>query len=235
MTGARDQILGDIRKSLRRGSAVPAADAAQLEARLKNHPGGLIPRRSGGRDRAGLLKLFEEQATMVTTTVRRISSLDQVPAAIAEYLSSQNLPAEATVATDKFFDRVDWARHPMLRIRRGVPDPKDQVGISSPFAAIAETGTLMILSGPDSPSTLNFLPDTHIVVLPASRVVGPMEDAWNRLRNDRNGDVVAAAMPRTVNFITGPSRTADIEQKIEMGAHGPRRQHILIVEDESVA
>jgi len=235
MSSARDQILGDIRKSLRGGAALPAAAAAQLEARLKNHPAGLIPRRSGGRDRAGLLQLFEEQITMVSATVRRVRSLTDIPAAVAEYLSSQNLPAEATVATGTLLDGIDWKQHPMLRIRRGTPDPKDQVGVSAPFAAIAETGTLMLLSGPDSPSTLNFLPDTHIVVLPASRVVGPMEDAWQRLRHSRNNDVVAASMPRTVNFITGPSRTADIEQKIEMGAHGPRRQHILIVEDEQVA
>ena len=91
------------------------------------------------------------------------------------------------------------------------------------------------LPGADSPSTLNFLPDTHVVVMPASRVVGPMEDAWAKLR-EANPDAALSgeSMPRTVNFITGPSRTGDIEQKILMGAHGPRRLHIVIVEDEKV-
>ncbi len=234
MTGARDQILGDIRKSLRCGGALPEAAAAQLEARLTNHPAGLIPRRSAGRDRAGLLQLFEEQANMVATTVARVTSLAEVPAAIAAYLSSQNLPAEAAVAPDPLLDKVPWGERPLLKLRRGKPDPKDQVGIVAPFAGIAETGTMMLLSGPTGPSTLNFLPDTHIVVLPASRVVGPMEDAWRRLR-DRQTAEGTKTLPRTVNFITGPSRTADIEQKIEMGAHGPRRQHVLIVEDGALA
>jgi len=235
MIAARDQILHDIRNSLRSGSRVPPETEAQLEARLKNHPAGLIPRRSAGLDRASLLALFEAQVQMVTTTVARVKSLADVPAAIAEYLTSQNLPAEAAVAPDKLLDAVPWSQRPLLKLKRGKPAPADQVGIAAPFAAIAETGTMMLLSGPDGASTLNFLPDTHVVVLPARRVVGPMEDAWRRLREARGPLSDAANMPRTVNFITGPSRTADIEQKIEMGAHGPRRQHIVLVEDDSLA
>ena len=80
-------------------------------------------------------------------------------------------------------------------------------------------------SGPEHPTTLNFLPDTHVVVLLASQIVGSYEDAWDRLRD-------VDSMPRTVNFITGPSRTGDIEQTIFLGAHGPRRMHIVLVEDD---
>jgi L-lactate dehydrogenase complex protein LldG len=234
MIASRDQILHDIRQSLRSGSRVPPESEAQLEARLKNHPAGLIPRRSSGLDRAGLLALFEAQIGMVATTVARVKSLAEVPAAVAAYLSSQNLPAEAVAAPDKLLDSVPWAQRPLLKLKRGKPAPTDMVGIVAPFAAMAETGTLMLLSGAEGPSTLNFLPDTHVVVLPANRVVGPMEDAWRRLREARGPLSDAAHMPRTVNFITGPSRTADIEQKIEMGAHGPRRQHVILVEDEQV-
>ena len=235
MSVAREQILADIRRSLRSGFVEPEGGEAQLEARLKNHPAGLIPRRSAGLDRARLLELFESQARMVMTTVVRVKSLAEVPAAVAAYLSAQNLPAEAVTAPDKLLDAVPWSERPLLKLKRGRPSASDQVGIAAPFAAIAETGTLMLLSGPEGPSTLHFLPDTHVVVLPANRVVGPMEDAWRRLRTARGDLGDAANMPRTVNFITGPSRTADIEQKIEMGAHGPRRQHIILVEDEKVA
>ena len=120
----------------------------------------------------------------------------------------------------------------MLRIQRGKPSGAEGVGVTSAFAAVAETATLMIASGPDSPATMNFLPDTHVVVLPAARVVGPLEDAWDRLRATHDGPLTGAAMPRTVNLVTGPSRTGDIEQKIEMGAHGPRRLHVIVVEDD---
>ena len=61
--------------------------------------------------------------------------------------------------------------------------------------------------------------------------LGPYEDAWDRLRAAEG----EGRLPRTVNFITGPSRTGDIEQTIQMGAHGPRRLHVILVEDESQA
>ncbi|MDX1605990.1 MAG: lactate utilization protein C, partial [Candidatus Competibacterales bacterium] len=111
-----------------------------------------------------------------------------------------------------------------LRCERRAARNGDKVTVTPAFAGIAETGTLMLLSGPDSPTTLNFLPDAHIVVLPAERIVGPYEAAWQRLRA-RN-----EPLPRTVNLITGPSRSADIEQTLQLGAHGPIRLHILLVE-----
>jgi L-lactate dehydrogenase complex protein LldG len=165
--------------------------------------------------------------------VTRVSTLDEVPQAVAGFLASQNLPAELAMAPDPLLDRVPWDRRPLLRIRKGRSDGRDPVGVSAAFSGIAETATLMLASGPESPSTLNFLPDTHVVVLPASRVVGPMEEAWATLRAASPAAKLSGeAMPRTVNFITGPSRTGDIEQKILMGAHGPRRLHIVIVEDD---
>ena len=116
---------------------------------------------------------------------------------------------------------------PLLTVASGKAEPEDVTSLTAAFAGIAETGTLMLHSGPEGPTTLNFLPENHIVVLKASQVVGAYEDAWDRLRMARDG----AAVPRTVNLITGPSRTGDIEQTIQLGAHGPRRLHILLVED----
>jgi L-lactate dehydrogenase complex protein LldG len=229
---ARDQILGGIRRSLNRG-ALEGDAAAPLEGRLATPPRGAIPARTQGLDRKGLVDLFERYATEVAATVTRVSTLDEVPEAVAGFLASQNLPAELAMAPDPLLDRVPWDRRPLLRIRKGRSDGRDPVGVSAAFSGIAETATLMLASGPESPSTLNFLPDTHVVVLPASRVVGPMEDAWAKLRAaSPAAKLSGAAMPRTVNFITGPSRTGDIEQKILMGAHGPRRLHIVIVEDD---
>jgi L-lactate dehydrogenase complex protein LldG len=231
---AREQILGGIRRSLGRG-AVEGAAAAPLEQRIGQPPRGPIPARTEGLDRKALVSLFERYATEAAASVTRVASLDDVPDSIAEFLASQNLPAEVAMAPDPLLDRIPWGKRPLLRIRRGRSDGRDAVGLSGAFSGIAETATLMLASGADSPSTLNFLPDTHVVVLPASRVVGPMEEAWAKLRQSTpDAKLSGASMPRTVNFITGPSRTGDIEQKILMGAHGPRRLHIVIVEDEKV-
>jgi L-lactate dehydrogenase complex protein LldG len=231
MSDARTQILAGIRASLKR-DALPQDRVAALETRLAGRPRGPIPARSAGLDRAGLVDLFERQARSVACTVTRVATRADVPAALAAYLKSQNLPAEVEMSPDPDLDHIPWSAMPLLRIARGKPSGAEGVGVTSALAAVAETATLMIASGPTSPATMNFLPDTHVVVLPAARVVGPLEDAWDRLRATRDGALVAAAMPRTVNLVTGPSRTGDIEQKIEMGAHGPRRLHVIVVEDD---
>ena len=97
--------------------------------------------------------------------------------------------------------------------------------MSHAFAGVAETGTLVMASGPDNPTTLNFLPDTHIVVVDAKDIAGDYETVWARVRENFGID----ALPRAINMITGPSRSADIAQILILGAHGPRRLHVLIV------
>ncbi|HEX6977891.1 MAG TPA: lactate utilization protein [Alphaproteobacteria bacterium] len=233
MSNTRTQILDGIRRSLKRGPLDQAA-ARALEMRLERPLRGPVPARTRGLDRDGLVELFERLAREVNATVVRVRDLDAVPDAVADFLATHNLPADMAMAPDPLLDRVPWHKRPLLNLRRGRSHGQDAVGLSAAFAGIAETATLMLASGADSPSTLNFLPETHVVVLPAARVVGPIEDAWDRLRATQPGEQLAGpTMPRTVNFITGPSRTGDIEQKILMGAHGPRRLHIVIVEDES--
>ncbi len=223
MSGARSDILAGIRRSLRRGRLDPVAEA-ELRARVAAHRRNLIPARARSLDHAGQIDLFVAMAEEVQATVTRVVSAEAVPEAVARYLAAENLPAELVVAPDPGLNDLPWETKPLLRIRRGRAEPDDTVSLTPCFAAVAETGTLMLLSGPETPTTLNFLPDTHIAVVRADQVVATYEDGWDRLRADR-------ALPRAVNFITGPSRTGDIEQRIVLGAHGPRRLHIVVVED----
>lgn len=176
------------------------------------------------------IDLFVAMAQEAQATVTRIRSLDAVPEAVARYLAAENLPAELVMAPDPGLDDIPWHSRPLLRIRRGRADPDDAVGLTSCFAAVAETGTLMLVSGAQTPTTLNFLPDTHIAVVRAGQVVAAYEDCWDRLRAAAPPGAPAQGLPRAVNFITGPSRTGDIEQRIVLGAHGPRRLHIVVVE-----
>src|SRR5204863_2293238 len=184
----------------------------------------LIPERAASLDPAARLDLFVAMAEEVQTTVARVLSNDAVPGEVARFLAAENLPAELVMAPDPTLDAIPWDARPLLTIRRGPAEPGDAVSLAPCLAAVAETGTLMLVSGPDTPTTLNFLPDTQIVVLRAGQVVAAYEDGWDLVRG-------LPTMPRTVNFITGPSRTGDIEQRIQLGAHGPRRLHILLIED----
>ena len=112
----------------------------------------------------------------------------------------------------------------MLEVRRGRAEDVDAVGLTTAFAGIAETGTLMLLSGPETPTTIAFLPETSIVVLRAERVLRAYEDGLRLLREERG------ELPRSINLITGPSRSGDIEQTIQLGAHGPKRLLVLLVD-----
>jgi L-lactate dehydrogenase complex protein LldG len=226
---ARDQILGGIRKALKRGP-LGEGEAGALMARLDAHRRNLIPARTTALDQPGKVDLFVKMAEEVQVTIDRIADPAAVPDAVATYLAQQNLPAEIIMAPDPELDRFPWSQRPLLQIRRGRAGDADAVSVTTCFAGIAETGTLMLLSGPDSPTTLNLMPDTHVVVMRADQVVGPYEDAWTKLRERQQALTGNWEMPRTVNFITGPSRTGDIEQKIQLGAHGPRRVHIVLID-----
>jgi L-lactate dehydrogenase complex protein LldG len=232
MNSARDDILAGIRRGLGRGP-VPAETAAELAGRVAVHRRNLVPARAAGRDHAGQIDLFVAMAEEVQTTIARVASQSDVPGEVARYLAAENLPAELVMAPDPGLDAIPWDQRPLLQIRRGRAEPRDAVSLTPCLAAVAETGTLLLVSGPDTPTTLNFLPDTHIVVLRAGQVVASYEDGWDLLRGRADGG--PEAWPRTVNLITGPSRTGDIEQRIQLGAHGPRRLHVVLVEDASAA
>jgi L-lactate dehydrogenase complex protein LldG len=227
MSDAREAILAGIRQSLRRGR-VAAGEEAELRARVAAHRRNLVPKRATALDHSGRIELFVTMAEEVQATVVRVNSIAEIPETVAGYLAAENLPADLVLAPDPGLDEIPWDSRPLLRLRRGRAEMDDAVSLTSCFAAIAETGTLMLISGPATPTTLNFLPETHIVVVRGDQVVATYEDGWDRLRGGER-------LPRTINFITGPSRTGDIEQRIELGAHGPRRLHIILVDDRQEA
>lgn len=221
---SREAILGAIRRGLKRGP-LPADQRMMLEARLAAHPRHLIPARSR-LPRAEQVALFIRNVEKEFGSVRRLPSLAEVPGAVADYLAAQNLPPRLAIAPHPELAVLDWAARPLLQIEARRGDPEDAASLQHGFAGIAETGTLMLPSAPERPTTLNLLPDTALVFLRASRVVGAYEEAWDLLRAE------IGAMPRNVMFVTGPSRSADIEQTLELGAHGPRRLHVLLVDDD---
>ena len=146
--------------------------------------------------------------------------------AVADYLAAQELPQRLVLAPHPLLDGIDWPDGFQAERRRA--QGEDRVSLAVAFCGIAETGSLVLSAGPDSPTTLNFLPDDLLCVLPENRIVPRMEDAWALLRAERR------SMPRALNIVTGPSRTADVEQTIQLGAHGPRRLHVLLL-TESLA
>lgn len=220
---AKARIFARIRHALGRQSE-PSSDQVQAaSAYLERHPVGPLP----PVDVAQRLQRFEQQSAKLSASTERLSDRSQIPQAVARYLASQHLEPRA-IAWPAFAD-LDWASQGLVVEHRppvrDEPAP-DLVGITGCFAAIAETGTLAMVSGPQTPAAMTLLPETHIAVVPVSRLVSHMEAVFDLLRAE------LGQPPRALNFISGPSRTADIEQTLVLGAHGPYRVHLLLLEND---
>lgn len=220
---SRDAILGRIRRSLG-ASGTDATRLAAVHHRLTETPVNVVPARGQLPD-AEKIELFVRKAREVFATVVRLDSRDDIPAAVTDYLRDRNLPQALRHGDDPRLAGLPWEQEPQLAVTIGPSAGQDLAGLSHADAGVAETGTVVLTSGADNPTTLNFLPDHHIVVVDASTVKGDYETVWADLRK-RFG---AGVMPRTVNLVTGPSRSADIEETLLLGAHGPRSLHILVV------
>jgi L-lactate dehydrogenase complex protein LldG len=222
VTSARDDILANIRRSLGvTGSEAPRR--ANVTTRLQNAPTGVVPAR-GQLAPAARVAMFREQAERAQASVAEVAGPEDVPGEVARFLRDHNLPATVRIGADARLSDMPW-RQTALEVTSGRSDGGDPNAVSHAFGGVAESGTLAMLSGPDNPTTLNFLPDNHIVVVSAADIVGDYETVWSRLR----ARLGKGRMPRTINLITGPSRSADIEQTLLLGAHGPRTLHIIVV------
>ena len=176
---ARDEILSTIRRSLGvTGREAPRRET--VEDRLARAPVGLVPERAKveGEER---LALFRAQAEGSLATVALVGSPEQVPAAVAEYLRLANLPARVRMGADPRLAAMPWGAT-ALEVSEGRSDGSDLVAVTHAFGAAAETGTVMTVSGPDNPTTLNFLPDYALLVVRESDICGDYESVWSRLR-----------------------------------------------------
>jgi L-lactate dehydrogenase complex protein LldG len=203
----REAVLADIRKSLGRTAASPKAVVPLPGA-------GPRPAFAGGVIDRFVAKMIEKSAT-----VQRLASLAEVGPAVAAYL--QSLQAGPRLCVSPALAGIVWP--PGLHAEYRAAVREDESSVTPCFAAVAESGGIVTLSGPQTPSTLNFVPDNHVVIVHESQVLAHFEDVWSQWRAS------GLPIPRTVNIISGPSRTADIEQTIQLGAHGPRRLHILLL------
>ena len=218
MSGSRERVLASIRASLRRTGPLTDSVAASLEARIASPRPNVQPAYPEPP-----VERFVAKVEAVSGTVTRISGLDEVSAVVEAHVERWSLPFDLVVAPDPALDDIAWSNR--FRIERRAAVGSDQTSVTAAFAGVGETGTLVLLSGAASPTTLNFLPEDHLVLVRGSRIVAHLEDVWSLMRAE------VPDAPRTVNLITGPSKTGDVEQVIQEGAHGPRRFHVILLEN----
>jgi L-lactate dehydrogenase complex protein LldG len=216
MSSARDQILSRIRAALGRDE-LPAGQLAGLRERIARHSRHIEPAISESPGQR-----FRQKLEAAEASVAEVDSIGAVAAEVGAYLDRLGVEKKLLAGSDALLRQIEWP--PSIEVAQRSAGGDDRVSITAALYGICETGTLMLVSSEDSPTSLNFLPDYHIVVLSRDRLVLRMEDAWDGLR------AKMAQLPRTVNFISGPSKTADIEQTVEYGAHGPRSLHVILID-----
>jgi L-lactate dehydrogenase complex protein LldG len=219
---SRSTIFARIREALG-AERLDRARRSAVARRLERHPRGTLPARSKhpGEERVAL---FATMLARQGADVARVATLREAVGAIASYLGTCNLPPRLRMGRDRVLAALPWREAWDIDRTFGAAEADDRASLSRAVAGAAETGTLFLLSGADNPTSLNFLPEAHSVLIAAADIVASYEEAFDRVRAFSGG-----VIPRSINLISGPSRTADIEQTIVRGAHGPRRLHVLIL------
>jgi L-lactate dehydrogenase complex protein LldG len=221
MKQARDDIFTRLQESLARGPLDPATQNA-LRARLASPARGPQP-----APVSDALAQFSDKVRAAAGSVTYAAGPASVVRAVQDFFTQNNIAPSLVVAAAPSLASLPWPRELHAQYRPLRTD--DLTAITSAFAGVAETGSLVLLSGPLTPTRFNFLPDNYLCLLARHRIVPHMEDVWRLLREEY------ATLPRALNFITGPSRTADVEQIIQLGAHGPRRLLVVVTDDEGIA
>ncbi|HCV20226.1 MAG: LUD domain-containing protein [Arenicellales bacterium] len=221
MSSARKETLEAIRTALVGSEPRTSEHLQELKARIQESVPHLQPQLDGD-----LLTHFCEKHIAVHGTYERVGRAG-VATAVLRHLDSLGIPRELLVGAGPILDQVQWPEQVVVERRSANKD--DCVALSEAFAGIAESGTVVLLPGAGRPSSHNFLPEDHIIVVDCARIVRHQEDAWTLVR------ALPGRAARTIQLITGPSKTGDIEQAIQYGAHGPRRVHLVIVEDRDDA
>jgi L-lactate dehydrogenase complex protein LldG len=214
----RDEILSAIRsrRANPRTAGVPPAPAVP-----RAPTGECGPDSRGARTTDDKLTHFVERAKAAAAQVKVLASIDEIPSAITDMLRSRNLPAIVHLPPDPLLEQIPWSNTPGLSIIRNTPGGDDTAVAIAPYA-IAETGTLVYPASAVRPPSWHFRPGVEIALLATDAIYADLEDVLEQITK-------RGALPSTINLVTGPSRTGDIEQTLELGAHGPKELIILIV------
>lgn len=218
MSKAREQIFAAIRRN--KAARMPASGTGQL---IDATQANTLPAKAclSGQP---LMDLFEQQLLASAATLTTVTTLSQVPEAVGDFIGSLE-QADNRCFANGDMAQLHWSTAPALSVSAAPQDYDRAICISRGYRGIAETGSVVLLSQAGLSSASYFLPECLIVVLPRAGIIASQEALWANLRQR------SSTLPRTVNLVTGPSRTGDIEQKIVLGAHGPKQLHVIVVDN----
>ena len=173
-----------------------------------------------------LSQLLKRKLEAVQSSVDVVSSGDQAGQSIVDFLSAHGCAMDVGILPGMDVELLSLDQRVQFYLCEDFAKCHTVI-TRAPFG-IAETGTVVLPSSIQTPTLANFLPDNCIVLLNESDIVPYLEDALLAVQKSDAG------MPRALNLISGPSKTADIEQTLVYGAHGPIQLHVIIYADSTV-
>ena len=244
---ARDVIMARIREALRTPAPPPhglptVATSGAASAVVATGVGGrglpvlsVLPEEAarpwlpdGGETPEERLRLLIDNLGRLRAEVHQVAD----PAAAAAVL--------AGLAAARRWRRLAWHPHPLVEpLLEGLPCETSRidagsfdktaleacdVGLTACEAVVAQTGSILVSSGTCGGRALSILPHAHVVVATRDQVVATLADALHDARSRHDGN-----LPSMLSFITGPSRTGDIERILVLGAHGPKELFLILV------
>jgi L-lactate dehydrogenase complex protein LldG len=107
-----------------------------------------------------------------------------------------------------------------FHVHRGAAPDLPEAGVSEALYGLADTGSVVLAASPEEPRSRSLLPFVHVSLLREERILPGLEELF---------DAVGADLPSALAIVTGPSRSADIEQTLVVGVHGPGEVHVVLV------
>jgi len=224
LSKSRQAILGRLKQAIGRDAASDATTQVAERTPPARYPEARLRPASGG-DR---LERFVLQVQASGATVTRVRNRAAIASAVMEFVREHDLDPAIVVSADPVLEDIDWPSELKVDCRAAID--RDRTSVTGAVAAVSETGSVVIESGRSAPNSLAFLPDNHLSVVLTDQLVSHLDDVLALYGADAN----RTDMPRAVSFITGPSKTADVEQTLQHGAHGPKRKHVILVDDAGI-
>lgn len=213
---ARENILARIREKSGRSGVASEMEMAEVRTHIGRHARGPLPSIA----MQDPVTHFIAECARLKSTTAELDGLAALPAEVARYVAANALTMRCVGWHE--FAGLDWAGAGITFDDRPA-NGDDLIGLTGSFCGIGETGTLLLLGAASTPKSTALLPETHICVVRKSRIVATMEDSFALMRSE------IGEPPRATFFVSGPSRTADIEQTLVIGAHGPYRVHVILI------
>lgn len=225
MVSSRESILTKLRESVGRSAVKDQGNSSEKLEKPQSLRSDSAVRPTIGGD---VVERFILKVQASGASVTRVRARGEVPAAVSTFLGENNLHDSIVVSDEAVLQGLHWPENVSVDCRAA--NESDKTSVTGAVFAVAESGSVVISSGRTAPNSMAFLPDNHISVVMTSQLVSNLDDVLKNFGGDKESE----SMPRALSFVTGPSKTADVEQTLQHGAHGPKRKHIILVDRDTV-